>query len=443
VPNFTQLKRSDPARVLPGYDYDVVTEEIILQRMSVRDGRIILPDGMSYRVLVLPDRPGISLAVLEKLREMARSGATVIGPKPSQTYSLSGFPECDAAVRKIADELWGNGERGESGKRLRGRVISGKPAREVLAADGVTPDFECWIKAPLSPGAITSARMRPSGLTNAWGDVRTAASADRRGPLPPLDYIHRLTGDADIYFVASRSNAWLLADCSFRAVGKVPEIWDPVSGTTRPAAAWSWNETQTTLPLEFAPYGSVFIVFRRPQGGGFLPSSHRNFPAYSAVHELGGPWTVKFDPKWGGPESVVFEDLTNWTHRPEEGIKYYSGTATYLKAFDLPESLRQPGRHLALDLGEVANLAEVRLNGKNLGIVWAMPFRLDVTDSIKPAGNELQVEVVNFWPNRIIGDQFLAPEKRLTRTNIRRLTKETPLTDSGLLGPVRILAEER
>ncbi|HOC57323.1 MAG TPA: glycosyl hydrolase [Verrucomicrobiota bacterium] len=443
VPNFAQLKRSDPARVLPGYDYDVVTEEIILQRMSVRDGRIVLPDGMSYRVLVLPDRTGISLAVLEKVREMVRAGATVLGPKPSQTWSLSGFPECDAAVRKIADELWGNGDRKASGRRLLGRVISGKTAREVLADDGVKPDFECRIKGSAAPGATTSAGNGLPGLTNAWGDFRAAASTDGRGPLPLLDYIHRSTGEAEIYFLASRSNAWFVADCTFRAAGNVPEIWDPVSGKTRPAAAWSWNETQTTLPLEFAPYGSVFIVFRRPQGGGFLPSSHRNFSAYSAVHELSGPWTIEFDPTWGGPESVVFEALTNWTQRPEEGIKYYSGTATYLKTFDLPESLRQRGRHLALDLGEVANLAEVHLNGKNLGIVWAMPFRLDVTDAIKPAGNTLQVEVVNFWPNRIIGDQFLAPEKRFTQTNIRKLTKETPLTDSGLLGPVRILAEER
>lgn len=439
VPNFAQLKRSDPARVLPGYDYDVVTEEVILQRMSVRDGRIVLPDAMSYRVLVLPERPGISLAVLEKLRELVRAGATVIGPKPSQTYSLSGFPECDAAVRQIADELWGSGVRAEGGKRLRGRVISGKTAREVLAADGVNPDFECRIKAHPSPGAIPSASIGTSGLTNAWGDFRTAAAGDGRGPLPPLDYIHRSTGDADIYFVASRSNAWLVADCSFRLAGKVPEIWDPVSGTTRPAAAWSGNERQTTLPLEFAPYGSVFIVFRRPQGGGFLPASRRNFPAFGGAHELGGPWTVEFDPKWGGPALVEFERLVSWPQRAEEGIKYYSGTATYRKTFDLPETLRRPNQHLALDLGEVANLAEVRLNGKGLGIVWAMPFRLDVTDAIKPTGNKLEVEVVNFWPNRIIGDQFLAPDTRFTRTNIRKLTKDTPLTDSGLLGPVRIL----
>jgi len=169
----------------------------------------------------------------------------------------------------------------------------------------------------------------------------------------------------------------------------------------------------------------------------------RNFPAFSTPHEITGPWTVQFDPKWGGPDSAEFAELVSWTQRPEDGIKYFSGTATYRKSFDLPESLRRPGQHLTLDLGDVRNLAEVRLNGKNLGILWAVPFRVDVTHAIKSAGNSLEIEVVNFWPNRIIGDQSLPLEKRLTRTNIRKLTKDTPLMDSGLLGPVHVRAEER
>jgi hypothetical protein len=133
----------------------------------------------------------------------------------------------------------------------------------------------------------------------------------------------------------------------------------------------------------------------------------------------------------------------SWTQRPEDGIKYFSGTAIYHKTFDLPQTLQGQGKHLALDLGDVKNLAEVHLNGKNLGILWALPFRVDVTDAVKPTGNSLEVEVVNFWPNRIVGDQSLPPEKRFTRTNIRKLTKDTPLMVSGLLGPVRLLVEEQ
>jgi hypothetical protein len=223
----------------------------------------------------------------------------------------------------------------------------------------------------------------------------------------------------------------------------VPELWDPVSGVIRPATVWSENDGRITLPLQFAPCGSIFVVFRTPSATPATAAGRRNFPSFSNPHEITGSWTVQFDPKWGGPASAEFDRLVSWTQRPEAGIKYFSGTAIYRKAFDLPETLRGPGRRLTLDLGDVKNLAEIRLNGKNLGVLWALPFRVEVTDSIKPTGNNLEIEVVNFWPNRIIGDQSLPAEKRLTQTNIRKFTKNTPLMDSGLLGPVRMLAEER
>jgi hypothetical protein len=286
----------------------------------------------------------------------------------------------------------------------------------VLLADGVKPDFDY--------------------------SLRSQASAHEARPSIVLDYIHRAAGDVEIYFVANRSDRWQEAVCTFRVMGKQPELWDAVSGVIRPVGAYSQKDGQTTVPLQFAPYGSTFVVFRRPLGQAANVASQRNFPTFSAPYEITGPWTVQFDPKWGGPESAVFDQLVSWTQRPEEGIKYFSGTATYRKTFDLPESLRKPGQRLTLDLGDVKNLAEVRLNGKNLGILWALPFRVDVTDAIKPTGNRLEIEIVNFWPNRIIGDQSLPPEKRLTRTNIRKLTKSTALMDSGLLGPVRILAQK-
>ncbi len=419
VPNFAQLKRSDPAHVLPGYDYDVVTEECLLERMSVRDGRIVLPDGMSYRVLVLPARQSISLPVLRRLKRLVEAGATVIGPKPARTHSLTDYPQSDAEVAQIAKELWADCD----GKAVRqhtfgkGRVFDGLTAREVLSADGVGPDFD--YRAGDTPGS-------------------TAPQAG-----PNLDYVHRTTPEAEIYFVANQTSRWQEAICTFRVAGKAPELWDPLSGVTRKAAAWSENNGRITLPLQFAPYGSMSVVFRKPATSPPAPNSGRNFPTFGSPHEISGPWSVRFDPKLGGPGSVSFEQLVSWPQRPEEGIKHFSGTALYRKTFDLPESLRRPGQRVALDLGEVKELAEVRLNGKSLGILWAMPFRVDVTDAIRPANNELEVEVVNFWPNRIIGDQSLPPEKRLTRTNIRKLTKDTPLMPSGLLGPVRLLAEER
>ena len=402
VPNFAQLKSSDPAHILPGYDYDVITEEALLDRMSVRDGRLVLPDGMSYRVLVVPGRGAISLPVLRKLKRLVAAGATVVGPEPTRASGLRGFPKCDAQVAQVAGELW-DAPKHCFGK---GRVIADRNARQVLLADGVGPDFE------VSEGT----------------------------PEAVLDYLHRRTETADIYFVANRSNCWKQARCSFRVQGKAPELWDAVSGEHHFAAAYQEENGRTAVPLEFSPCGSCFVVFRE------AASKHRararsNSLGLEPRQELTGPWTVSFDPKWGGPASVQFDELTSWTTRSEPGIKYYSGTATYEKAFDLAnaaEGLKR-GQRLFLDLGQVHEVAEVRLNGRSLGVVWAPPFRVEITDVVKAAGNRLEVEVVNFWPNRIIGDQFLAPEKRFTRTNIRRLTKETPLMVSGLLGPVRVM----
>ncbi len=407
VPNFAQLKRSDPCGVLPGHDYDVVTEHVILTRMSVRDGRIVLPDGMSYRLLVLPDRRAISLPVLRKLKELVAAGATVIGPRPQQATGLSDYPNCDRDVGSLAAQLWGDAGGGIAEHRFgAGRIVWGKTARQVLRDDGIKPDFEA---AP----------------------VEAQAS---------LDYIHRRDGQVDIYFVANRAARPADAQCTFRIDGKLPELWDPLTGETRPAAAWSQADGRTTLPLEFSPCGSLFVVFRKPATAPTLQTGARNFPRLTLRHTFTGPWTVRFDPKWGGPASAEFSELISWTRRPEEGIRFYSGTAVYWRTFDLPQSLRTSREPLMLDLGDVKNLAEVRLNGRNLGVLWTPPFRVDATAAMKPTDNRLEIDIVNFWPNRVIGDAGLPPEKRFTRTNIRKLTRETPLIDSGLLGPVTLQA---
>ena len=390
VPNFARLRKSDPAKVGAGYDYDVVTEEVLLKRMSVKDGKLVLPDGVSYRVLVLPEREVSSLPVLRKLEEWVAAGATVIGPKPSRETGLNGFPSSDAEVKSLAEKLWGSGR------------ISNKPVREVLATQGVKPDFD-------------------SGST-------------------PLDYIHRRAGDAEIYFVANRSTNRVTGECAFRVAGKVPELWNAVTGEHRFLDDYTPAGESVVVPLSFDPCGSWFVVFQKPtalqsRGGGQI----RNFPEPTPFQKLSGPWTVSFDPKWGGPASAEFDELASWPTRPEPGIKFYSGTATYTKTFYLadpkPET-RKP--NLILDLGNVRELAEVKVNGKSCGIVWTPPFRVDVTDAVKPGANRLEIKVVNFWPNRVIGDAGLPPEQRLTRTNVRKLTKNTALMESGLLGPVTL-----
>lgn len=410
VPNFAQLKGSDPARVLPGYDYDVITEEAVLTRLTVREGRWVLPDGMSYRVLVLPERDSLSLPVLRRLQELVSAGGTVLGPKPRRASGLHGYPQSDGEVQRLAEAIWADcdGQKVKQRGVGLGRVISGRTAREVLQADGVRPDFEV---AGGKPGAV-------------------------------FDYIHRAADGTDIYFVANGSNRWEEVRCTFRVAGKAPELWNAVTGERRFAAAYEAGEGVTTVPLQFPPCGSWFVVFREPAARHAVSKTARaNWSEFRERHTLTGPWGVKFDPKWGGPASAVFDELASWTERAEGGIKYYSGTAVYTRTFDLPAGLGASAGNLWLDLGDLRELAEVRLNGQSLGVVWSPPFRVKISGTVRASGNRLEVEVVNFWPNRIIGDDALPVEKRLTRTNIRKLTQATPLMKSGLFGPVKIFEE--
>ncbi|HWI55987.1 MAG TPA: glycosyl hydrolase, partial [Bacillota bacterium] len=456
VPNFTQLKRSDPAKVLPGYDYDVVTEEVLLSRMATREGRLMLPDGMSYRLLVLPNYTRLSLPVLRKLKELVAGGATVLGPKPVEPTSLENYPHCDQEFTRLADELWGKGGGQAKAERAcgKGRVIWGRTARQVLQADGMTPDFEVLGG---QPGA--------------------------------LDYIHRREGDAEIYFVASSLSRWENFSCAFRASGKVPELWLPDTGEIRRAPVFQQASGRTFVPLRLEPYGSAFIVFRAPAAAPILTASlngqpvfatgraadftnavevyerdnrvvlqtgmpgeyclkdARNrqaqvtIPALPAPRLLAGGWTLQapLHPlDAAATKPLTLDTLKSWTEFADPNLKYFSGTLQYSRELELSQF--GPGERLWLDLGEVHELAEVELNGHKLGILWKPPTRIEITSAAKPGKNHLVVRVTNFWPNRIIGDQLLPPAQRVTRTNIRKLTNDTPLMPSGLLGPVRLVS---
>jgi hypothetical protein len=434
APIAAPYKQYDPA----GYDGDYCNPEVLLTRMSVKDGRIILPDGMSYRILVLQNCTSISrevcdivggsiqqkisstpstamsLNVLEKIGELVHDGATVVGPKPEKAAGLKDYPKCDEAVRALAAEIWGDcdGKTRTEHAYGKGRVIWGKPLGDILRADAVKPDFTCG---------------RPSE------NVRT------------LDFIHRAVGTADIYFVSNRRNQTESQVCTFRVAGKQPEIWDPVSGSIRKAAAYKQVNGCTVLPLEFAPFESYFIVFRKPIATTAVGKSPRNFPKLSPVQDIAGSWDVSFDPRWGGPGSVEFSKLASWTKRPEKGIKFYSGKATYRKTFNVDRDIAAKGR-LFLDLGKAQDVAAVRLNGKNLGTLWTAPWRVDITDAVRPSGNLLEIDVVNLWVNRVVGDLNLPREKRILETHdvfrFGMVQPTTPLLDSGLLGPVTIYSTE-
>jgi len=412
IPNIFGRKGHDPAGALPGYDFDVLSEELLLSGPTVTDGRLCLPSGMQYRVLVLPDHRVLSLGVLKKVDQLVRGGATVLGPKALRAVSLEGGADGQSEFQNLSDALWGTEDsaKGSPGTREvgKGRVAWGMTARKLLHADGIAPDVM---------------------LGN--GDEASG-----------MDWIHYRIGGANVYFVAELAGKAKSLDAVFRIDGRIPELWDAVDGSMREAATFEFVDGRTRLPLELAPYGSSFVVFRKrtaERGRDEGP----NFPTWREKQGIAGPWDVTFDSKWGGPkEPVRFDTLSSWSAHSDPGIGFYSGRATYRTTFNLDKvSTDTP---LALELGSVKDvgIARVILNGKDLGVLWLSPFRVDIRAAVKPGENRLEVTVVNSWHNRVMGDDAMPEKQRFTRTNIRVEKKgrfKWTLEDSGLLGPVRIV----
>jgi hypothetical protein len=420
----------------PGYDCDYTNAEVLLTRISVKDGRIMLPDGTGYRLLALQNCTSpseeicsevgryqrldlspvpsteMSVEVIRKIRELVSDGATILGAPPETSGDAMNSRESDNRVQQIAAEIWGDLDGNIRTERRfgKGRVIWGKTPREVLLADGIKPDF---------------------------------AFAGQNANTGKFDYIHRTTGNTEIYFVINRTNQKETADFTFRVSGKQPEIWDAVTGEMREAIFFRQDDARTTLPLELDKFGSCFVIFHKPVSHTIAGKTGRNFPEFDELQHLSGAWNVTFNPAWGGPANTGFPELKSWTQNAEEGVKFYSGKATYHKTFNLPDKRKSGSRQLFIDLGDVRNVAEVRLNGKKLGVLWCYPWRLEITEAVKPTGNVLEIDVVNLWTNRVIGDLNRPKEKRFTKTHeafrFDMLTEKTPLLDSGLLGPVKIV----
>jgi hypothetical protein len=387
-----------------GYKADWVNADVILNRMSVRDGRLVLPSGMSYRVLVIPDYvTQMTLPLLRKLRDLVAAGGIVIAAKPTGSPSLADQGK-EVEYRNIVVELWGvmDGASGNEHAYGKGKIYWGKPIEEVLATELTPPDFE---------------HNKPESDTD-------------------LVWIHRRDGDRDLYFVANQNDRAEDVQTSFRVAGKEAELWHSDTGLTEPAE-YKIENGRTSVPLHLDPYGSLFVVFQRPTS---VPS--RTLPRHitTDLATLEGPWQVRFPPNWGAPPQARFDKLVSWTNNSNEGVKYFSGTATYSKDLTAPESWFRPGVKVLLDLGAVKEIAEVSVNGTPVGgILWKPPFRADVTSVLKPGVNHLEVKITNLWPNRIIGDQQPNATRKYAWLDYRPFKANAPLLESGLMGPVIVL----
>lgn len=383
-----------------GYKRDWMNTDVLLNRLTFADGRLVLPDGMSYRVLVLPDWVNqISLPVARKLRDLVAAGAVIVAPKPLQTPGLSGYPQADDTLRALVQDLWADmdGQFVTEHQYGKGKVIWGKDLKTVLDSQRIAPDF------------ISNA----PGLDN------------------HVVWIHRKAGDTDIYFVSNLTGQPVDLQTRYRVTGRAPECWQAETGAIKPAP-FQMDDTTTTIPLHLDSYGSTFVVFDAATAQKELPAPAHN-PSVT-VAQLTGPWTIHFTPGWGAPDSVATDSLISWTVSPEPGVKYYSGTAAYTKDVNLTVV---PGSRYQLNLGEVHEVVEVYVNGRNMGTRLTPSYVFDITDALKQGANHLEIRVTNLWNNRLVGDAQKGVTHKYTFTSSGRGSK-APLMISGLLGPVTI-----
>jgi hypothetical protein len=398
--NITALFSDKAPDVPAGYNFDYVNADALVNRLSVSKGMITTQSGMAYRVLVLDPRGRhMSLPVLQKIRDMVRSGATVVGPRPVESPSLA---DNQAEFQAIAGEVWGSGE-GEHAYGA-GKVYAGKPLADVLKELRLAPDFE---------------------YTKPQSDTRVL-------------FVHRKLAQGDVYWVNNRNAHVENVEATFRVQGLTAEFWHPDTGKTEPAS-YRIERGRTTVPLRLDPIDAIFVVFRKPAAQQSVAVSA---PVEAPIATLEGPWDVSFQPGRGAPAKITLDKLSSWAENADSGVKYFSGTGIYTKTIQVPAEWLSSGARFWLDLGSVKDLAEVFVNGKSSGIVWKAPFRVDVTDAIKTGANALEVRVTNLWVNRLIGDAQPDVAKKYTYTTQPFYSANSPLAPSGLLGPVQIIKSQ-
>ena len=382
--NITQVFAQKLPNIPAGYAFDFANSSVVQNALRIEGDKISTPSGQQYRLFVLDSSARtMTLPVLKKLGELVKSGMKVAGVKPERSPSMS---DKAAEFTTLVNQIWSNPN------------VSTKPVEAVLKEMSTQPD------------------------------------ADISGAKSKVLYVHRQTTDTDLYWLDNRSDNPNEATVSFRVTGKVPELWHPQTGKAS-TMSYQIKDGRTIVPLKFESWEAYFIVFRDK---ATVASYTKPAITESPVANVASTWTVNFQEGRGAPQKATFTTLSSLTENADPGVKYFSGTAAYDNTFDLPTVAKNAS--YILDLGEVKNIAEVIVNGKNVGTVWKKPFRIDITDALKSGRNTVQVKVTNLWVNRLIGDAQPGVTNKITFTTLPFYKADAPLLPSGLLGPVRVLA---
>lgn len=383
-----------------GYQFEHMNAEVIMRDMTVKDGMLTLPHGVQFKVLVLPRRlKTMRPELLEKIERLILDGAIVMGPAPERSPSLQNQPEADRRVKEMAARIWGDvdGVNVKQRRYGKGMICDGLDFETLFAQLGYVPD--CKV---------------PDGMNVYQG--------------------HQKDGDTDIYILSNQDNRALTMDVAFRVTGKQPELWDPVTGVIRKLPAFRQEEKTTVVPMRLDKNECVFVVFRE-KGEPSATTLEANYPAPLRTQEATGEWDVTFESAFKTPSPVRMATLDNLSDNPNDSIRYFYGTATYTTSVNLDRAGRNEHMFMAFD--NVGTMAKVYINGKYAGGVWTAPYRLDVTDFVKNGRNDVKVEVVNTWVNRIVGDMNLPESERETYLFVNHLNAKTPLPPSGIIGKVK------
>lgn len=377
--NITRLTMEGLPSIPKGYEFDFVNSSILSDAISASDGKLVSKGGTSYEILMLdPGTKRMTFSTLQRLKELADAGVKIKGVKPIGSPSLS---DDAAAFSTLADQTWGMSNVGEN------------------VSLGVLPDVQI------------------SGTDN------------------EILFRHRAAGDSHIYWLNNRNVEPTEARISFRVDGKKPQLWNPINGEVKDVG-YSISGGRTTLDLSFESWGAFFVVFTDDanQNSVTLPT-----PSYETMITVQGPWNVEFQKERGAPASANFETLTSWSENDNDGIKHFSGVATYKNNFSIT-GLEGDAKYW-VDLGEVKNVAEVIINGRNIGIAWKAPFKLEASEALKEGENSIEIKVANTWVNRLIGDAKKPENEKITFTTMPFYTGTEPLLPAGLLSEVKVIKE--